>query len=405
MAKSVNLPAKSADSIRVGIVTKEWPPAVYGGAGVHVVQLTEALRVNDGVTVDVHCFGGARADGAFGYETPAEFKDANPAIAALATDLAIADQLSSVNLVHSHTWYANMAGHTASLLHGIPHIVSAHSLEPLRPWKAEQLGGGYQISSWAEKTAYEQAAAVIAVSDGMRGDVLRAYPNIEPSKVITIRNGVDTQKFSPNSDTAVLSEYGISGRYAIFVGRITRQKGLAHLLRAWRDVPTDIGLVLAAGSPDEPKIGNEVAELIAELQQSRSNVWWIKEMLPHEKLTAALTHADLFLCPSIYEPLGIVNLEAMACQTAVLASRVGGIPEVVDHGTTGELVEYNEGDISGFERSLTIAIIRLMAAPELLTQYGVAGRKRAIAEFGWEAVAARTIELYRNVIQSFAKQR
>lgn len=405
MAKPVNLPAKSADSIRVGIVTKEWPPAVYGGAGVHVVQLTEALRASDGVTVDVHCFGGARADGAFGYETPTEFKDANPAIAALATDLAIANQLSSVNLVHSHTWYANMAGHTASLLHGIPHIVSAHSLEPLRPWKAEQLGGGYQISSWAEKTAYEQAAAVIAVSDGMRGDVLRAYPKIEPSKVITIRNGVDTQKFSPNSDTAVLSEYGISGRYAIFVGRITRQKGLAHLLRAWRDVPADIGLVLAAGSPDEPKIGNEVAELIAELQQSRSNVWWIKEMLPHDKLTAALTHADLFLCPSIYEPLGIVNLEAMACQTAVLASRVGGIPEVVDHGTTGELVDYDEDDISGFERSLTIAIIRLMAAPELLTQYGIAGRKRAITEFGWEAVATRTIELYRNVIQSFAKQR
>lgn len=404
MALPVEFQGRDTELIRVGIVTKEWPPAVYGGAGVHVVQLTEALRASGNIAVDVHCFGGVRTDGAYGYETPAEFKDANPAIAALATDLTIADQLSSVDLVHSHTWYANMAGHTASLLYGIPHIVSAHSLEPLRPWKAEQLGGGYQISSWAEKTAYEQAAAVIAVSDGMRTDVLRAYPNVEPSKVVTIRNGVDTQKFSPNSDRAVLSEYGISGRYAIFVGRITRQKGLAHLLRAWRDVPADIGLVLAAGSPDEPKIGNEVAELIAELQQSRSNVWWIKEMLPHEKLTAALTHADLFLCPSIYEPLGIVNLEAMACQTAVLASRVGGIPEVVDHGTTGELVDYSEDDISGFERSLTLAITRLMEAPELLTEYGVAGRKRAIAEFGWEAVAARTIELYSSVIKSFGKQ-
>jgi starch synthase len=298
-----------------------------------------------------------------------------------------------------------MAGHTATLLHGIPHIVSAHSLEPLRPWKAEQLGGGYQISSWAEKTAYEGAAAVIAVSDGMRADVLKAYPKIDPSKVVTIRNGVDTEKFAPNTDSSVLTEFAITGRYAVFVGRITRQKGLAHLLRAWKEVPEDIGLVLAAGSPDEPGIGAEVAELISELQKTRRNIWWIKEMLPHEKLTAVLTHADLFLCPSVYEPLGIVNLEAMACQTAVLASRVGGIPEVVDHGVTGELVDYNEGDIAGFEHALASSITRLMAQPELLQQYGVAGRERAIAEFGWEAVAARTIELYRLVIQKFTKQR
>jgi starch synthase len=372
---------------------------------VHVVQLTQALRSTSNIQVDVHCFGGPRTDGAFGYETPNEFKDANPAIAALATDLAIADQLSSVDLVHSHTWYANMAGHSASLLYGIPHIVSAHSLEPLRPWKAEQLGGGYQISSWAERTAYEGAAAVIAVSDGMRADVLRAYPSIDPTKVVTIRNGVDTQKFAPNSDTSVLNEFGITGNYAIFVGRITRQKGLAHLLRAWRNVPENIGLVLAAGSPDEPGVGAEVADLIAELQKTRRNIWWIKDMLPHEKLTAVLTHADLFLCPSIYEPLGIVNLEAMACQTAVLASRVGGIPEVVQDGVTGELVNYNEGDISGFENSLATSITRLMAQPELLHQYGVAGRKRTIAEFGWEAVAKRTIELYQFVIQNFAKQR
>jgi starch synthase len=239
----------------------------------------------------------------------------------------------------------------------------------------------------------------------MRADVLKAYPSIEPSKVVTIRNGVDTEKFAPNSDNSVLTEFAITGSYAVFVGRITRQKGLAHLLRAWREVPENIGLVLAAGSPDEPGIGAEVAELIAELQKTRTNIWWIKEMLPHEKLTAVLTHADLFLCPSVYEPLGIVNLEAMACQTAVLASRVGGIPEVVDHGVTGELVDYNEGDISGFEHSLATSITRLMAQPELLKQYGVAGRKRAIAEFGWEAVAARTIELYRFVIQTFTKQR
>jgi starch synthase len=385
-------------STRIAIVTKEWPPAVYGGAGVHVVQLTQALRSLKGVEVDVHCFGGARSDGAFGYDTPSDFADANPALQAIATDLAIAQQLNSVDVIHSHTWYANMAGHTASLLYGTPHIVSAHSLEPLRPWKAEQLGGGYQISSWAEKTAYEAAAAIIAVSDGMRADVLRAYPSVDPAKVVTIRNGVDTTRFAPNYDRSVLDEFGITGRYAMFVGRITRQKGLAHLLRAWRDVPTDYGLVLAAGSPDEAGVGAEVAELIAELQKNRANVWWIKGMLPHDKLTAALTHADLFLCPSIYEPLGIVNLEAMGCETAVLASRVGGIPEVVSHEKTGELVDYTENDIPAFERSITEAISRLMSQPELLTRYGKAGRERAISEFGWDAVAATTLSLYQSVI-------
>lgn len=383
---------------RIGIVTKEWPPQVYGGAGVHVVQLTEALRKLNNVAVDVHCFGGARTDGSHGYTTPAEFESANPALQAIATDLAMAQKLGGVDVVHSHTWYANMAGHTASLLYGTPHIVSAHSLEPLRPWKAEQLGGGYKISSWAEKTAYEAAAAIIAVSDGMRADVLNAYPNVDPTKVVTIRNGVDTTRFAPNPDTSVLSEFGITGRYAMFVGRITRQKGLAHLLRAWKNVPDDFGLVLAAGSPDEPTIGNEVAELIAELQKSRKNVWWIKEMLPHDKLTAALTHADLFLCPSIYEPLGIVNLEAMGCETAVLASRVGGIPEVVSHKATGELVDYTEHDIPAFESAISEAITRLMSNPELLAQYGKAGRARAISEFGWDAVAATTLALYQSVI-------
>lgn len=392
--------SSAADQTRIGIVTKEWPPAVYGGAGVHVVQLTEALRKLNNVEVDVHCFGGARDDGSFGYSTPAEFADANPALQAIATDLAIANNLGNVDVIHSHTWYANMAGHTASLLYGTPHIVSAHSLEPLRPWKADQLGGGYQISSWAEKTAYEAAAAIIAVSDGMRADVLKAYPSVDPAKVVTIRNGVDTSRFTPNTDDSVLKEFGITGRYAMFVGRITRQKGLAHLLRAWRDVPAEYGLVLAAGSPDEPGIGAEVADLIAELQKTRSNVWWIKEMLPHDKLTAALTHADLFLCPSIYEPLGIVNLEAMGCETAVLASRVGGIPEVVSDGKTGELVDYTENDIPLFESSITAAITRLMGNPELLVQYGKAGRQRAITEFGWDAVAATTLALYRSVINN-----
>ena len=382
---------------RIGIVTKEWPPAVYGGAGVHVVQLTQALRKVSGIEVDVHCFGGPRTDGAFGYDTPSEFSSANPALQAIATDLLIANNLGNVDVIHSHTWYANMAGHTASLLYGTPHIVSAHSLEPLRPWKAEQLGGGYQISSWAEKTSYEAAAAIIAVSDGMRADVLAAYPDVDPKKVVTIRNGVDTSKFAPNNNPAVLEEFGITGRYAMFVGRITRQKGLAHLLRAWKSVPAEYGLVLAAGSPDEETVGNEVAALIAELQATRSNVWWIKEMLPHDKLTAALTQADLFLCPSIYEPLGIVNLEAMGCETAVLASRVGGIPEVVSHQETGILVDYTP-DHSRFETELSAAISELMADPARLEKYGKAGRVRAETHFGWDAVAQQTISLYRSVI-------
>ena len=385
-------------STRVGLVTKEWPPQVYGGAGVHAVQLTEALRELAGVSVDVHCFGGVRDDGAFGYSTPASFAEANPAVQAIATDLEIANNLQDVNVIHSHTWYANMAGHFGSLLHGIPHVITAHSLEPLRPWKADQLGGGYQISSWAEKSAYESADAIIAVSDGMRADVLAAYPNVDPAKVVTIRNGVDVDRFKPTADTALLAELGITDRYAIFVGRITRQKGLAHLLRAWQNVPAEYGLVLAAGSPDEETIGNEVKGLIEELQKTRSNVIWIPEMLPHEKLCALLTSADLFICPSIYEPLGIVNLEAMACETAVLATRVGGIPEVVADGSTGKLVNYS-GDGSALESDLSSAISELMNNPALLKQYGEAGRKRAAAEFGWPAVARATLALYQSLIK------
>ena len=384
------------EPIKVGLVTKEWPPHVYGGAGVHVVQLAEALGKRSEISLTVHCFGEIRSD-AIGYPTPVEFAQSNPAIAAIATDLAIADALSNADVVHTHTWYANMAGHIASLLHGIPHIMSGHSLEPLRPWKAEQLGGGYHLSSWVERTAIESAAAVIAVSNGMRADILSAYPNVDPARVHTIRNGVDTDKFSPNHDRHVLEKYAISGRYALFVGRITRQKGLAHLLRAWEKVPAEYGLVIAAGSPDEAGIGLEIADLIAELQRSRSNVWWIQEMLPHHELTAVLTAADLFVCPSIYEPLGIVNLEAMGCATAVLGSAVGGIPEVVADGITGQLVEYSANH-EKFESDLRGAVVELMGKPELLFQYGEAGRLRVQTEFGWDAVAESTLALYTQVL-------
>lgn len=383
-------------NLKIGIVTKEWPPDIYGGAGVHVVELTQALRNISDISVDVHCFGGPRED-AFGYTVPSQFSQTNPAIQALVTDLEIASHLSGVDVVHSHTWYANMAGHIASLQYKTPHIVSAHSLEPLRPWKAEALGGGYAISSWAEKTAYEAAAAIIAVSDSMRADVLAAYPSINSEKVVTIRNGVDTSKFSPNYDSSVATSHGVTGRYAIFVGRITRQKGLAHLLRAWKEVPDEYGLVLAAGSPDEEGIGAEVAQLIAELQSTRANIWWIKNMLPHNQLTAMLTGADLFICPSVYEPLGIVNLEAMGCETAVLGSRVGGIPEVVAENETGELVDYT-GESASFEAALSEAISRLMSQPDLLKKYGTAGRARVIRTFGWDAVAHATVDLYRSVI-------
>ena len=387
--------------LSVAILTREWPPAIYGGAGVHVKNLVDALGdkglpTSGSIKTEVHCFGAPRVD-ARGYELKSPFTEINPALQTLLIDSDIATNLSQIDLVHSHTWYANFAGYLASKIHGIPHVVTAHSLEPLRPWKAEQLGGGYVISSWVERLAYENAAAIIAVSDGMRSDVISSYPEVDPSKVVTIRNGIDTEKFQTKPDPKVLSKYGVSGPFALFVGRITRQKGLAHLLRAWRKVSPEYGLVLAAGSPDEPGIGAEVEELINELRENRDNVIWIKEMLPHEDLVALLSGARVFACPSVYEPLGIVNLEAMACETAVVASAVGGIPEVVLDGETGLLVELKE-DASEFENDFAERLSEVLSDESLAIQFGKKGRKRAIAEFGWDKVATRTIELYRSLI-------
>lgn len=378
------------------MITKEWPPHIYGGAGVHVTNLVSALTSNPMISADVHCFGPKRSD-ASNYELSGELSKINPALQALLIDSDIASRLGGIDLAHSHTWYANLAGFLASREFGIPHVVTAHSLEPLRPWKAEQLGGGYQISSWAEKISYENAAAIIAVSDGMRADVLHAYPNVDPSKVHTIRNGVDTQRFKPETDQSFLKQLGIALPYAIFVGRITRQKGLAHLLRSWRQVSPEFSLVLAAGSPDEPAIGVEVEGLISELSTERGNVHWIKEMLPHKELTSLLTHARTFVCPSIYEPLGIVNLEAMACETAVVASRVGGIPEVVNDGVTGLLVDHSQ-DHEIFESNFAAAINTVMSDSSLAHRFGKAGRERAVVEFGWDKVATQTINLYRSVL-------
>jgi starch synthase len=263
-------------------------------------------------------------------------------------------------------------------------------------WKAEQIGGGYRISSWAEKTAYESADAIIAVSQGMRRDVLRAYPSLDPAKVHAILNGIDVEQYRPVNDETVLNKYGISGRYVLFLGRITRQKGLAHLLRAWRDVDPDIGIVLLAGSADEPAVGGEIAKAITEMQRTRANIWWIQGMTPQAEVIPLLSSASLFVCPSIYEPLGIVNLEAMACETAVLASDVGGIPEVVIEGETGELIHYS-GDASDFESSLSQKINDMMSNPHRLEAYGKAGRKRAITEFSWDSIAKETVKLYQSL--------
>jgi starch synthase len=360
-----------------------------------VTNLVEALGQIPALQTQVHCFGASRPD-AFSYQIHDPFTVINPATQSLLIDLDIAQALSGVQLAHSHTWYANFAGHLASKMYDIPHVITAHSLEPLRPWKSEQLGGGYEISSWVERISYQDAAAIIAVSDGMRSDVLQAYPNVAPDRVVTIRNGIDVTRFQPRHDPAVLEKYSIRGPFALFVGRITRQKGLAHLLRAWKEVPSEYGLVLAASSPDEPAIGAEVESLINELQGERNNVIWLREMLNRDELVALLTSARVFACPSIYEPLGIVNLEAMACQTAVVASAVGGIPEVVLPGQTGELVALEE-DRTIFESDFARALIKVMSDESLAARYGIAGRNRATQDFSWDKVAEQTYNLYRSL--------
>ncbi len=385
----------SGKSLSVALLTREWPPNIYGGAGVHARNLVDALKETLQVNTQVHCFGAPRID-ATGHELKPPFTEINPALQTLLIDMDMALKIKNADLVHSHTWYANFAGYLASKIYGIPHVVTAHSLEPLRPWKAEQLGGGYVISSWVEQLAYENSNSIIAVSDGMRNDVIKSYPEVDPEKIVTIRNGIDTNQFKPALDSSILDKHGVTTPYALFVGRITRQKGLAHLLRSWKSIPEEYSLVLAAGSPDEPQIGAEVESLINELRQDRENVFWIKEMLPHDELVALLTFARVFVCPSVYEPLGIVNLEAMACETAVVASAVGGIPEVVSANETGLLVEFSS-NTKLFEKNLSESLLHVLSDESLATRMGVAGRKRAIDFFGWDKVANQTIDLYRSL--------
>ncbi|SRX94181.1 Putative glycosyl transferase GlgA [Mycobacterium tuberculosis H37Rv] [Mycobacterium shimoidei] len=380
-------------------MTREYPPEVYGGAGVHVTELVSQLR--NLCQVDVHCMGAARP-GAFTYQPDPRLQGANFALSTLSTDLAMANAAGEADVVHTHTWYTGMAGHLAALLYDIPHVLTAHSLEPLRPWKAEQLGGGYRVSSWVEHTAVTNADAVIAVSSGMRDDVLRVYPALDPSRVHVVRNGVDTQAWypaEPDATGSILAELGVDPHRPIvaFVGRITRQKGVDHLLAAAHQFDADAQLVLCAGAPDTPEIGAEVADAVANLARTRTGVFWIQEMLPIGALREIMSAATVFVCPSVYEPLGIVNLEAMACATAVVASDVGGIPEVVVDQVTGSLVPYDPGDPVGYQARLAEAVNALIADPAKAKRYGQAGRRRCIEEFSWAQIAAQTLEIYRKV--------
>lgn len=396
--------------LKVALLTREYPPENYGGAGVHVQYLARELKSR--VDLGVYCFGAPRAaEEVKATFTPWDALDgAEPELAALRTlsvDLAMVKALAGRKLAHSHTWYANMAGHFAKLAYGIPHVMTSHSLEPLRPWKAEQLGGGYAISSFCERTAIEACDAVIAVSQGMKADILRAYPAVSPDRVHVIYNGIDPQLYQRSADTGVLARYGIDPErpYVVFVGRITRQKGIVHLLRAARHLKAGSNLVLCAGEPDTPEIGAEVRSLVAELERERGGVITIEKMMPREELVQVLSAARVFCCPSVYEPFGIVNLEAMACGVAVVASAVGGIPEIVVPDETGYLVPFEPDgtprgepkDPEGYARALAEKLNTLLDDAERARAFGAAGRQRVMERFSWNRIADETVALYRRL--------
>ncbi|MDN5789313.1 MAG: glycogen synthase [Micrococcales bacterium] len=399
--------------MRIDILSKEYPPAVYGGAGVHVAELVRALRSRGDLDVRVRCFGEPRDEsGTSAYADLAGLGAANPAIQTLGVDLAMAGDCVGADLVHSHTWYANMGGHLASLLGGMPHVVTAHSLEPLRPWKAEQLGGGYRVSSFVERTAYEAAAGVIAVSAGMRADILSSYPSLDPARVHVVHNGIDAQQWAPDRscearETVIRHGVDPDRVSVVFVGRITRQKGLPYFLRACAELPPDVQLVLCAGAPDTPEIMAEVEGLVADLRVQRGDgVVWIPDMLPRTEVVALLSHGTVFVCPSVYEPLGIVNLEAMACELPVVATATGGIPEVVVNGETGWLVPIEQvADGTGtpvdpdrFVADLASALTVAVSDTGRARSFGLAGRARAIESFAWTSIGERTLEVYRQVL-------
>jgi starch synthase len=386
--------------MRVAVLANEYPPTIYGGAGVHVDFLVRELRRL--IDVDVHCFGAdgeSERDGATIYHPPGELLGMNSALRTFGINLLMAGGVATpehpIDVVHSHTWYANLGGHLAGKLHDVPHVVTAHSLEPLRPWKAEQLGGGYALSSWAERTAYESASAVIAVSEGMRNDVLRAYPMVDPERVRVVHNGVDTDFYAPDPGTDTLERHGVDPDrpYVLYVGRITRQKGLPHLLDAAARLDPDVALVLCASAPDTPEIAAETSAAVESLSADRS-VLWLQDMLPRAEVVQLLSHAAVFCCPSVYEPLGIVNLEAMGCGAPVVASDVGGIPEVVEHGVTGLLAHYDPDDVDSYVENLAAALGEALGDPGKARAMGRAGRERAVQYFGWDAIAERTVSVY-----------
>ncbi|WP_298991081.1 glycogen synthase [uncultured Pseudokineococcus sp.] len=395
---------------RVDLLTREYPPEVYGGAGVHVAELARALRPL--ADVRVQCFGAPREeDGVTAHPEPETLAGANAALRTLGVDLGMVAAAEGTDLVHTHTWYANLAGVLAAKLHGVPHVVTAHSLEPLRPWKAEQLAGGYRLSSWAEEQAMTTADAVVAVSAGMRADILRCYPGVDPARVHVVHNGIDADDWrrddSPEAREHVRSLGVDPDRPSVvFVGRITRQKGLPHLLRAAAQLPPEVQLVLCAGAPDTPEIAAEVDELVSALAAMRTGVVRIDRMLPRAELCQVLSLATVFVCPSVYEPLGIVNLEAMACGTAVVGTATGGIPEVVDDGRTGWLVPIDQvqdgtgapTDPEAFAADLARVLTEAVSDPAEARRRGAAGRERAVAEFSWGAIGERTMEVYRSVL-------
>jgi starch synthase len=382
--------------LRVSLLTREYPPEVYGGAGVHVTHLVEQLAKL--VDIDVQCFGAPRGEaGVRAYRPWTEVEE--PALQAMSVDLPMASGCRGADVVHSHTWYANLGGHLGALLHGIPHVMTAHSLEPMRPWKREQLGGGYELSLFCERTAVAGAAAIIAVSAGMRADILATYPSVDPDRVVVIHNGIDTDAWRPAPDAGALARLGIDpGRPSVaFVGRITRQKGVEHALAAAESISPDAQVVLCAGAPDTPEIGAEMRQLAASVAARRGGIVWIEEMLERDDLRQILTAATVFICPSAYEPFGLTNLEAMACETAVVASAVGGIPEIVVEDETGHLVPYVH-DHAAFAAALAGRVNALLADPGRAAAMGRAGRLRAIEHFGWPAVAARTVQLYEKLL-------
>ena len=398
--------------MRVALLSREYPPDVYGGAGVHVEYLARELSALEDVTV--HKWGaqgaGEGSPRVLGYEAWEALEGSAPRLAALravSIDLTMAAGAEGAEVVHSHTWYANLGGHLAKLLYGIPHVATAHSLEPLRPWKAEQLGGGYALSMFCEQTAIENADAVIAVSRGMREDILECYPAVDPGRVHVIYNGIDSEEYKPDPGTDVLERHGIDPDRpsVVFVGRITRQKGVEHLLEAARSFDPAAQLVLCAGAPDTQELGAEVARRVDELKATRDGVTWIDEMLPKPDVIQLLSHATVFACPSIYEPLGIVNLEAMACEAAVVATATGGIVEVVVDDDTGLLVPFEPSDDGvrtpvdppGFAAAIAERVNALVGDTARAEAMGKAGRQRVLEHFAWPAIAEQTSALYRRV--------